>query len=515
VGHAARALHHHATARPDGYRRHRPEETVLYQTVAEHWPAFRERAQDAGGLPKFVTAEVDAYLRCGILEYGCLHLQCRNCGYSEVVAFSCKRRGFCPSCLGRRMTDLAVHLEARVLPPVPIRHWICSLPWGLRALLGYDKKLCAEVVSAFTAELLRSLRRRAKRTLGLHSVADAHAGAVTAVQRTDSALRLNVHMHTLAMDGVYVRDAEDTLVFHALPAPTRADVTDVARRTAERIDRILRAHGRSLDPEHRDDEAPHPLLLEEPGLSACYAAAAHGVSLSAERAGLPTLRLVVPRETPPPAHGPDPHDPVAEVRGVNLHARQLVDGRDRKQLERLCRYITRPPIAQERLTRRSDGTLELALKSVWKDGTRALVLDPHDLLARLIAAVSPPRFHMVRYFGLLSSHCKLRSEVVPKPRHHPTAHAPPLAPGDQLELQLGEEERPGAPKRWAWVLKHVFRADLDTCPQCEGPMRWVRVATKPEDIARVLAQHGLEARAPPPPFSLRAAPLGQLELDFG
>ncbi len=62
----------------------------------------------------------------------------------------------------------------------------------------------------------------------------------------------------------------------------------------------------------------------------------------------------------------------------------------RAQLERLCKYILRPPIAQDRLTRRADGTLELTCKSIWKDGTRALVLEPHDLLVRLVAAVPPP-----------------------------------------------------------------------------------------------------------------------------
>jgi hypothetical protein len=73
------------------------------------------------------------------------------------------------------MTDRAVHLERFVLPRVPIRHWIMSLPWGLRALLGYDRKLCTctEVVSAFVEELSRSLRFRAKRALGLERVADA------------------------------------------------------------------------------------------------------------------------------------------------------------------------------------------------------------------------------------------------------------------------------------------------------------------------------------------------------
>jgi transposase len=80
-------------------------------------------------------------------------------------------------------------------------------------------------------------------------------------------------------------------------------------------------------------------------------------------------------------------EPVAEVRGVNVHAKQLVDGRDRKQLERLCRYITRPPFSQDRLELRTDGRVELALKRVWRDGTRAVVYEPRDFLARLIAAI--------------------------------------------------------------------------------------------------------------------------------
>ncbi|MBE7481570.1 MAG: transposase zinc-binding domain-containing protein [Polyangiaceae bacterium] len=69
---------------------------MLYQTVAEHWPAFLERAEEHGGLPRFVVKEFEEYLRCGRLEHGCLHLVCRECGYSELVAFSCKQRGFCP-----------------------------------------------------------------------------------------------------------------------------------------------------------------------------------------------------------------------------------------------------------------------------------------------------------------------------------------------------------------------------------------------------------------------------------
>ena len=120
-GDAAQARHpEHGPRRRDGYARRRPEATALYQTVAEHWPAFRERMEEAGGLPKFVVNEFEEFLKCGIVEEGCLHLVCRSCGYSEVVALSCKKRGFCSSCLGRRMADMAVHLEQRVLPAVPV-----------------------------------------------------------------------------------------------------------------------------------------------------------------------------------------------------------------------------------------------------------------------------------------------------------------------------------------------------------------------------------------------------------
>jgi hypothetical protein len=67
------ARHHpsqHTTARLDGYIRRTPEDTVLYQTIAAHWPVFHERMEDQGGLPKFIVAEFEQYLNCGLLEKG-------------------------------------------------------------------------------------------------------------------------------------------------------------------------------------------------------------------------------------------------------------------------------------------------------------------------------------------------------------------------------------------------------------------------------------------------------------
>ncbi|MBK7583068.1 MAG: transposase [Myxococcales bacterium] len=85
--------------------------------------------------------------------------------------------------------------------------------------------------------------------------------------------------------------------------------------------------------------------------------------MSGERAGKPLLRLVVPAELPERSRAADATDaPIAEVRGINLHAAQVIDGRDRRRVERLAKYITRPPIAQDRLERRQDGRLELIFK---------------------------------------------------------------------------------------------------------------------------------------------------------
>ena len=98
------ALQGAPTAHPCHYERRRPEETILYQLVQENLETFlaQVEAERGGGLPEFVKAEFDAFLTCGILAHGFLRLRCSECGHEKLVAFSCKRRGFCPSCGARR-----------------------------------------------------------------------------------------------------------------------------------------------------------------------------------------------------------------------------------------------------------------------------------------------------------------------------------------------------------------------------------------------------------------------------
>ena len=233
------------------YLPRRPERSILYGAVRSQLETFVERQRRRERpLPRFVERELRAFLGCGILANGFLRVHCDACGKDRLVAFSCKGRGFCSSCGGRRMADTAAHLVDRVLPFVPVRQWVLSLPVALRYRLAYDAPLAAEVLRVFVRAVFGSLRRRA---WNRHGVRQAQGGAVTFVQRFGGALNLNVHFHTLALDGVYVSRSGDEIRFYVLPPPGDDEVMRVTTRVARGIARLLERRG--LGP-HVDPSTP-------------------------------------------------------------------------------------------------------------------------------------------------------------------------------------------------------------------------------------------------------------------
>jgi hypothetical protein len=87
-----------------------------------------------------VERELRAFLKCGILAHGFVRVHCDACGCDRLGALSCKERGFCPSCGGRRMAETAAFLVDQVLPRAPVRQWVLSLPIELRYRLAYDSQ---------------------------------------------------------------------------------------------------------------------------------------------------------------------------------------------------------------------------------------------------------------------------------------------------------------------------------------------------------------------------------------
>ena len=138
---------------------------MLYQIVRDHFETFRAQAanlRDGEGLPRFVERAFEQFLRCGWLAGGFARFRCARCGLDRLVAFSCKGRALCPSCGGRRMAERAAHLVDRVLPDVPVRQWVLSLPHRLRYTLAWDHDLCRAVAGLLARAAFRLLRDRAR-----------------------------------------------------------------------------------------------------------------------------------------------------------------------------------------------------------------------------------------------------------------------------------------------------------------------------------------------------------------
>jgi hypothetical protein len=239
-----------------------------------------------------VRRELYAYLDCGILANGFARVHCTSCGRDERVAFSCKGRGFCPSCCGRRMAESATHLAEEVLPAVPIRQWVLSFPYPVRLALAYDASLCATVRRILVRTLLGWHAARAARA----GVTRGRSGAVVVAQRFGSALNLNLHFYALVLDGVYASpDPFTRPVFH--PAEPLSD-HDVEEVTALLHRRVLR-HLTRAGPLRRSAEEPE-CEPAEPLLAELYTASVQGRGVLVER-GEPALRPLGHRREARPA----------------------------------------------------------------------------------------------------------------------------------------------------------------------------------------------------------------------
>ena len=105
----------------------------------------------------------------------------------------------------------------------------------------------------------------------------------------------------------------------------------------------------------------------------------------------------------------------ANADGFSLHAGVRCEANDRQGIEQLCRYITRPAIANERLSVNRDGNVVLKLKTPWRNGTTHIALTPMEFMQRLAALLPRPRLHLSCFNGVLAPNAKLRSRVVPVP----------------------------------------------------------------------------------------------------
>ncbi len=492
---------------PFEYIPRKPEETVLYGVIAEELETFLSRRQEIERpIPRFVEKEFRDYLTCGILEHGFIRVHCDTCGHDRAVPYSCKKRGFCPSCGGRKMADTAAHLIDRVIPQVPVRQWVLSLPFKLRYRMAYDSKLMADILNIFVRAVFGGLRRRARESPRSASpigrspsfaLKQTQCGAVTFVQRFNSALGLNVHFHLAAIDGVYAAAADGQPEFHELAPPEDGDVLQVTTLIARRVLGLIERRG-------LENEAD-PLSETDPGLAALYAAAVRGRIAAGPNAGNRVATFGGDRidvDSVDAMMSPR----CAAVEGFNLHANVAIGARDRDRLERLLRYAARPALALDRLSRLPNGRLAYRLKRPWSNGATAVVFEPQDFIAKLAALVPAPRVHLTRFFGFLAPAAKWRAAIVPTPvvPDLPSLELPPPSPVPDENVETPTElnatnVRKSSRRNYSWaaLMMRVFQLDVLECENCGGRLRIIAAIHPPDTTRKILDCLGLSSRAPP------------------
>ncbi len=313
------------------------------------------------------------------------------------------------------MSQTAAHLVDRVIPHVPVRQWVLSLPIPLRVLLAAQPELVTPVLQMVQRVVTRYLLDAA----GLKAD-EGQGGAVTLIQRFGSAANLNIHLHCLVLDGVYRRGADGSPAFIEAASPTDDELHALLQSVIERLMKLLTRRGLLVEdmgqtylaePDADGEEARTLRPLQA-------AAVAYRIAFG-PRAGqkVLTLRGAMPRED-------RARQPLcADIDGFSLHAAVRVEAHDRKRLEQLCRYITRPSLSDERVQLNAAGQVELKLKTPRRDGTTHLVLrrdanspvdclrqpkgpsfararparlSPLEFMQRLAALVPRPRLHLIR-----------------------------------------------------------------------------------------------------------------------
>jgi hypothetical protein len=321
------------------------------------------------------------------------------------------------------------------------------------------------------------------------------SGAVTVVQRVSSDLRLNPHMHSLVLDGVFTEDEAGELGFHPLPFLTNDDVGDILQIVRARVLALLRRKGVIEDDAVSCDAA---LDDSEPALAVLAAASVTGtlpagpalrrrdpIHLRSEAELLHTKALCPPSGIT---------KRVAAEGGFSLHAATTARAGEAAGREALCppsgitkrvRYILRPPIANERVQLLGDDLVRLVLKRPFSDGTFALDLDPLALLVRLATTVPPPGFHTtlgsprsgtIRYAGVRAPASKWRARVVPPPppSQLPTAHGEddPNCQTDCAMCSAKSKDKPPTHRSgyrpWRELLMRAFKIDVERCDKCGG-----------------------------------------------
>ena len=333
--------------------------TVLQRLIQKHMGGFlAEMKAEGHEVPAFIEETLRAFLDCGVLDKGCLHLKCLHCGHEEFVPYSCKLRGVCARCTRRVANDVSKRLTRLVLPEVAYRHWVVSYPFEVSKKVGYQPKL----ISAVERLLLKVLRAWAEARGG-----KCMTGGVLIRHRFGANLNLQLHCHIVMMDGCYTENEAGQLVFVPGGDIGQEELNQLGARLHRRMHGLLKRRGIAMGDANAPSESD---------------------------------------KTEQPANGM-----AARSQGLHLFVSQPMS--EREKLEELFKYLLRCGVDASRLRELPDGRYAYRLSRKDAQGNRDLVLTGPKMLKRLASLIPTAKMPTRRYFGVLAAGAKWREDIVP------------------------------------------------------------------------------------------------------
>ncbi|HOZ01381.1 MAG TPA: transposase, partial [Candidatus Syntrophosphaera sp.] len=338
-----------------GYRARDPGGSPLSRIVLNNLPEFEQWLKNPSDSqphphPAVITA-LEKFVECGVMRYGAVRFRCPECGTDMFVAFSCKRRGLCPSCDAKRSAIVTAGALDRLLPPAPYRQWVLVVPKRLRYFINRRPDLAGQLSKIFAGEINRFLQQK-----GGGVPAQLHF-----IQRFGGALNLHVHVHAVVSDGVFNLKTniigQQELGFAPVPGPTTAQLTDIVTAIRKKfIRRVCRTSGLS-------QEAAADLLSWKNS-------------------------------------------------GFSIHESVRVKDWDRDGLERLLRYCSRPAISPARLVYADKANMVIYRSEPRAGKAELLTMTPVDFLRRWGLLMPPPNKNLIHYYGALAPRSPLRPLLV-------------------------------------------------------------------------------------------------------
>ena len=218
------------------YKRREPQNTIIHKLIQEHYPQF---AADHPGFPQYVYRTFEAFQDCGDLAKGFMRTKCSQCDEELVVAFSCKKRGFCSSCGAKRASETAGHLVDNILPHTRYRQIVLTLPFPLRFWCATNKTLLNRIYKTLKEALFRNLNFKAEQK-GIKKPA---FGSITWIQNWGSGLNLAPHFHVLLMESAWESTNKEQPILRNLPEWTNMDLEEVIHEVLTKTIKYLKKKG--------------------------------------------------------------------------------------------------------------------------------------------------------------------------------------------------------------------------------------------------------------------------------